>query len=287
MVRFLSDIAWFLKRVRVLALVGESGTGKSFRAKLVARKYGVDLIIDDGLLIQGETILAGKSAKKEAAFMRTVKVALFDEKAHRDEVAKALKRVKFRRILILGTSLKMVEKIADRLQLPHPDRVIKIEDIASQSEIEKAMFSRKVEGKHVIPVPAIEVRRSYPRIFYDSVRVFLRRTLGIIPARSSIYEKAVVRPEYSKRGRVSITEDALTQMIIHCVDEWNDAIRIRRVTIRSDAQGYRLTLVLEIPFGTQISGNIHKLQEYLVDNIERYTGILIEEVNIIIDRLTM
>jgi hypothetical protein len=287
MVRFLSDIAWFLKRVRVLALVGESGTGKSFRAKLVARKYGVDLIIDDGLLIQGETILAGKSAKKEAAFMRAVKVALFDEKAHRDEVAKALKRVKFRRILILGTSLKMVEKIADRLQLPHPDRVIKIEDIASQSEIEKAMFSRKVEGKHVIPVPAIEVRRSYPRIFYDSVRVFLRRTLGIIPARSSIYEKAVVRPEYSKRGRVSITEDALTQMIIHCVDEWNDAIRIRRVTIRSDAQGYRLTLVLEIPFGTQISGNIHKLQEYLVDNIERYTGILIEEVNIIIDRLTM
>ncbi len=286
MVRFLSDIFWFLRRVRVFALVGESGTGKSFRAKLVARKYGIDLIIDDGLLIQNEAILAGKSAKKEAVFMRAVKVALFDEKPHRDEVAKVLRREKFRRILILGTSVKMVEKIADRLQLPHPDKIIKIEDIASQAEIEKAIFSRKVEGKHVIPVPAIEVRRSYPRIFYDSVRVFLKRTLGIIPARSSIYEKAVVRPEYSKRGRVSITEDALAQMIIHCVDEWNDAIRVQRVTIRSDAQGYRLTLVLEIPFGTQISGNIHKLQEYLVDNIERYTGILIEEVNIIVDRLT-
>jgi hypothetical protein len=286
MIRLLSDIAWFLKRVRVYALVGESGTGKSFRAKLVAHKYGIDLIIDDGLLIQGETMIAGKSAKKESIFMKAVKVALFDEKAHRDEVAKALKRIKFRRILILGTSVKMISKIADRLQLPHPDKVIKIEDIASPMEIEKAMFSRKVEGKHVIPVPAIEVRRSYPRIFYDSVRVFLKRTLGIIPTRSTIYEKAVVRPEYSKRGRVSITEDALAQMIIHCVDEWNDAIRIRRVTIRSDAQGYRLTLVLEIPFGTQISGNIHKLQEYLVDNIERYTGILIEEVNIIIDRLT-
>jgi len=286
MVRFLSDIFWFLRRVRVFALVGESGTGKSFRAKLVARKYGIDLIIDDGLLIQNETILAGKSAKKEAVFMRAVKVALFDEKPHRDEVAKVLRREKFRRILILGTSVKMVEKIADRLQLPHPDKIIKIEDIASQAEIEKAIFSRKVEGKHVIPVPAIEVRRSYPRIFYDSVRVFLKRTLGIIPARSNIYEKAVVRPEYSKRGRVSITEDALAQMIIHCVDEWNDAIRVQRVTIRSDAQGYRLTLVLEIPFGTQISGNIHKLQEYLVDNIERYTGILIEEVNIIVDRLT-
>jgi hypothetical protein len=286
MIRLLSDITWFLRRVRVFALVGESGTGKSFRAKLVARKYGIDLIIDDGLLIRNESILAGKSAKKEAIFMKAVKVALFDEKAHRDEVARVLKREKYRRILILGTSIRMIEKIADRLQLPHPDKIIKIDDIATQAEIEKAMFSRKVEGKHVIPVPAIEVRRSYPRIFYDSVRVFLKRTLGIIPARSNIYEKAVVRPEYSKRGRVSITEDALAQMIIHCVDEWNDAIRIQRVTIRSDAQGYRLTLVLEIPFGTQISGNIHKLQEYLVDNIERYTGILIEEVNIIIDRLT-
>jgi hypothetical protein len=286
MLRFLTDIFWFFKHLRVFALVGESGTGQSFRAKLVAQKYGISVIIDDGLLIKGETILAGKSAKKESVFMKAVKTALFDEKAHRDEVAKVIIQQKIRKILIIGTSVRMVNKIADRLQIPQPQKIIKIEEIASREEIDKAMFARRVEGKHVIPVPAIEVRRSYPRIFYDSIRVFLKRNLGIAPPRSDIYEKAIVRPEYSKRGRVSITEEALTQMVIHCVDEWNESIRIQRITIRSDSQGYRLTLVLEMPFGTQISGNIHQLQEYIVDNIERYTGILIEEVNIIIDRLT-
>lgn len=286
MFRFFSDLYWYFKRIKVYALVGESGTGKSFRAKLVARRFGIELIIDDGLLIRGDTILAGKSAKREAIFLRAVKVALFDEKSHRDDVAKTLQKLRFRKILILGTSVKMAKKIAERLQLPHPGKVIYIEEIASQAEIEKAQFARKVEGKHVIPVPAIEIRRSYPRIFYDSVRVFLKRSMGINTGRAGVYEKAIVRPEYSKRGRVSISEEALNEMVLHCIDEWNHSIKVSRISIRADSQGYALTVVLGLAYKTQISGNIHQLQEYIVDNIERYTGILIEEVNIIIDRLT-
>ena len=49
---FIQDIIKGLKPVTVYALVGESGTGKSFRSKLLAEKYGIDYIIDDGLLIQ-------------------------------------------------------------------------------------------------------------------------------------------------------------------------------------------------------------------------------------------
>ena len=40
------------KTVRVFALVGKAGSGKSFRARLVAEKHQIDLIIDDGLLIR-------------------------------------------------------------------------------------------------------------------------------------------------------------------------------------------------------------------------------------------
>jgi adenylate kinase family enzyme len=47
----ISDLYWFFKGVKVYALVGDSGTGKSFRAKLLAQKYGIELILDDGLLI--------------------------------------------------------------------------------------------------------------------------------------------------------------------------------------------------------------------------------------------
>ena len=281
---FLSGFLWLVKGVRVYALVGESGTGKSFRAKLVAQKYGIDMIIDDGLLIRGDTLLAGRSAKKEQLYMAAVKTALFHDKAHRDEVAKALQRERFRKILVIGTSERMARKICERLQIPHPGKVIKIEDIASRDEIEKAVRSRKVEGKHVIPVPALEVRKNYPSIFYDSVRVFLKRNFGAAPARPRVYEKSVVRPEYTKRGRVSISEAALSQMVIHCIDDFDDSLRVRRLNIRADSQGYRLTVVLEVPFGTKLASNAHALQEHIVDNIERFTGILIEEVNIVIDR---
>jgi hypothetical protein len=282
----LSGLLWFIRGIRVYALVGESGTGKSFRAKLVAQKYGIDMIIDDGLLIRGDTLLAGRSAKKEQLYMAAVKTALFHDKAHRDEVARVLQRERFRKILIIGTSERMVDKICERLQIPHPVKVIKIEDIASRDEIEKAVRSRKVEGKHVIPVPALEIRRNYPSIFYDSIRVFLKRNFGAAPTRPRIYEKSVVRPEYSKRGRVSISEAALSQMVIHCVDEYDDSLRVRRLAVRSDTQGYRITIVLEVPFGTKLVSNAHALQEYIIDNIERYTGILIEEVSIVIDRFS-
>jgi len=287
MFRIISDLFWFFKGVKVYALVGESGTGKSFRAKLVAQKYGIDLIIDDGLLIRDNRILAGHSAKKEKTFLAAVKVALFDDKAHRDEVARKLQTEKFKKILILGTSIKMVNKIAARLQLSKTSKIIKIEDIATQEEIEKAIRTRKIEGNHVIPVPSIEVKRNYPNIFYDAVRVFLKR--GVLPpvaASTKVHEKSVVRPEYSKRGKVIISEAALSQMVIHCVDEFNPNIGIKKIVVKEDGQGYRLVITIDVPYGTQLSGNIHELQQYLIDNIERYTGILIEEVNIIIDKIT-
>ncbi|MDR2096526.1 MAG: hypothetical protein LBP76_13575 [Treponema sp.] len=274
------------RRKRVYALVGESGTGKSFRSKLVAQKYGLEYIIDDGLLIKDNRIIAGHSAKKEKTFMAAVKVALFDEKGHRDEVAKKLQNDKVKKILLLGTSEKMVNKIAARLQLLPPVKIIKIEDIATQEEIEKAIRTRKIEGKHVIPVPSIEIKRSYPHIFYDAIRIFRKKAVlrGIGPT-PQVHEKSVVRPEYSKRGKVIISEAALSQMVIHCVDEYNENIRIKKIVVKDDEMGYRLVITIDVPYGTQLGGNIHEMQQYIIENIERFTGILIEEVNIIIDKL--
>ena len=281
------DFLFPYKKTKVFTLIGKSGTGKSFRAKLVAQKYEIDYIIDDGLLIKDNGILAGHSAKKEKTFMSAIKVALFEEKNHRDEVARKIQGEKSKKILILGTSEKMTAMIASRLQLPAPAKVIKIEDIASQEDIDRAIRTRRIEGKHVIPVPSIEIRRSYPNIFYNAIKIFKRKKkgpagLGVAP---SVVEKSVVRPEYSKKGKVIISEAALSQMVIHCVDEYNPEIRIKKIAVRDDDMGYRLVITIDVPYGIQLGGNIHKLQQYIIENIERYTGILIEEVNIIIDKI--
>lgn len=279
-----NDIFWWMKGVTVYALVGESGTGKSFRAKLLAEKYSIDIIIDDGLLIQNDKIIAGHSAKKEKTYMGAVRVALFDDKPHRDEIAKALQKMpKVKKILILGTSEKMVQKIAVRLQLPAPSHIIHIEDIATQEEIDLAIRSRRIEGKHVIPVPSIEIKRNYPQIFYKAVRVFMKHNK---PTNTKLFEKSVVRPEFSKKGRVEISEAALSQMVMHCVGEFDKEIKVKKLTIKTDKHGYRFIITIDVPFGTQLTGKIHNMQKYIIENIEKYTGILIEEVSIVIDKIS-
>ena len=272
----------------VFALVGESGTGKSFRAKLLAQKHGIDAIIDDGLLIQNDKILAGRTAKHEKTYMGAVRIALFDDKQHRDQVAKALQTNKIKKLLIIGTSEKMAQKITSRLQIPLPSKIIKIEDIANREEIEKAIRSRQIEGKHVIPVPAIEVKKSYSQIFHDSIKdLAVKSSFKFLKKKQSVLEKSIVTPEFSKKGRIEISEAALSQMAMHCVSEFSPEIRIKKLSIKTDSRGYRLIVTIDVPFGRQLTGEIHSLQHYVIENIEKYTGILIEEVSIIIDKITV
>ncbi len=271
----------------VYALVGESGTGKSFRSKMLAEQYNIDTIIDDGLLIQDEKIIAGHSAKREKTYMGAVRAALFDDKEHRDSVAKVLKKANIKKLLILGTSEKMVTKIAMRLQLPQPSKIIHIEEIASQEEIEKAAKSRQVEGKHVIPVPSIEVKKTYPQIFSDSMHDFFTKSpFKKKSGKGKLLEKSIVQPEFSKKGRVEISEAALTQMVMHCVSECSPDVKVKKIAIKKDSRGYRLIVTIDVPFGTQLTGKVHKLQQYIIDKIETFTGILIEEVSIVIDKIT-
>ena len=52
------------ENIKVYAFVGPSGTGKSYRAQMVAGEKDVHFIIDDGLLINDNRVIAGESAKK-------------------------------------------------------------------------------------------------------------------------------------------------------------------------------------------------------------------------------
>ena len=284
MIKFLERLMFRLRGIKVYALVGKSGTGKSFRAQLLTDKLGIDLIIDDGLLIKDQKIVAGRSAKREKNYLAAVKTALFNDRRHRSEVLTALERVTFKKVLILGTSERMVIKIAQVLGLPPILRIVRIEDIATADEINTAIHYRNTQGRHVIPVPSIEVKRTYPRIMADALKILFRKGLGLRRS-DNLLEKTVVRPEYSRKGEISISKGALSQMILHCVDEYGDGIRIKRLIIAKDRDGYHIDVFLDVPMGVQLAGTIHELQRYIVDNVERYTGIIIDELNVTIDTL--
>ena len=82
------------EKIKVYAFVGPSGTGKSYRAQMVASEKGIHFIIDDGLLIKDNQIVAGTSAKKAPTKIETVKHALFYEDVEKKPIEKALKKYK-------------------------------------------------------------------------------------------------------------------------------------------------------------------------------------------------
>src|SRR4030042_1720286 len=257
----LNHVVWLFRGVQVCALGGGRGTGKSFRAQLVAQKHGIDLFVDDGLLIRGQRIVGGRSAKKEKGVLAAIGTALFADETHAASVRAVLAKQSFKRILLIGTSEKMVRKIAKRLQLPHPSKFIHIEDVATREEIAAAIPSRTAEGKHIIPVPALEVKRSYPHIFLDSMKIFFKRRFHPIRA-GNIIDKAVVRPEYSKRGRITISEAALTQMVLHCVQEFDSSLRVEKGVGRREPHDYAMEVMLAVPYKGQTAAPLYQLQEY-------------------------
>ncbi len=280
--RSFTKAVWRMRGLKVYALVGKSGTGKSFRAGLISEKYTIDVIIDDGLLIESNKIVAGRSAKKEKTYLAAVKTALFTDKEHLREVKLRLEQSNIKRLLILGTSTKMISRICKALQLPPPVKTIQIEDIATADEIETAIHYRKNQGTHVIPVPAIEVKKTYPRFMADSVKFFFRKGLGIFGKPKEL-EKSVVRTEFSRKGMVSISEAALSQMIHHCIQEKSEHMGLNRITIQNDNGAYHLNVGIRVPYGFELATNLHSLHDFIIEKIEKYSGIIIEQLHINIE----
>ncbi len=281
--KLIYHLVWLFRGIQVFALVGKSGTGKSFRAKLVAQKYNIDVIIDDGLVIKDKKIIAGKSAKKEKSMVEAIKTALFLDENHLQNVLSALEKENFKRVLIIATSEKMVNKITERLGLPYPKKIIRIEDIASQKEIEEAKKSRELEGKHVIPVPAVEVRTNYPHIFFQSIKILFERKI-FKRKKQNVYEKSIVRPAFSSKGEITISDKAVSQMVFQCVKEFDDRLKVDRVIVERQKNGYRFVIMLEVPYGIRVAGTMQDLQNYIIENMDKFAGVSVNEVNIRIEK---
>ncbi len=267
--------------MRVTALIGRSGTGKSFRAQLIATRHGMDLIIDDGLLIRNQKILGGRSAKVANNALAAVKTAVFHDPRAAQGARRRIAAMRPRRVLVLGTSARMVQLITRRLALPAPHRYLHIEEIASRAEIDAARAARESEGKHIIPVPPVEVRRDYAHMAIDAIRIFWQR--GVLRNKGMVFEKTEVIGE--SRGAVSVSEAALTQMVAHCLHEHDPSLRLARVIVSKSTGAWALEVIVDVPSGAAAGPGLHDLRELIMSSLQRYAGLVLSQVDVTVGSL--
>ncbi|MCX6090974.1 MAG: hypothetical protein NTX88_11515 [Candidatus Atribacteria bacterium] len=263
--------------MKVLALIGPTGTGKSYRAPHISQRHGIDCIIDDGLLISRGTIVAGRSSKAEVSKIRAAKIALFYSPEHREQVIEALKQVNPDKLMILGISLAMVEKICERLLLPVPEDIISIEDIASPEDIEIALQAREGEGKHTIPVPLVEIKRNMWGNIVDTIPV---KVWGWF---YSSREKTVIRPPFSYLGKLVVSENALRSIIRVLLSHLPWVEKVDEIFLHKVDSGVNTRISCEFRNFAPLLQICYYIQHYLKEKVEYLSGVELKEVNIDIE----
>ncbi len=273
-----------LKDIEVYAFVGPSGTGKSYRAQMVASKFDIEYIIDDGILVKDNEIVAGNSAKKASTKIETVKKALFINENQKREMIRAIRRNNPSSILILGTSDNMVKEIAENLELPQIKKTIYITDVATEEEIDSARRMRTTEGKHVIPVPTFEIKKDFSGFLLDPLQIFKTNGYGNKPY---ISEKSIIRPTFNYIGNFTIS-DTVFRQIIEYLSEKNDAIsEILKVRVNNSEEGPTIYVEAEVNYGINILSELGEFKEKCVKEIERLTSMNVKSIKIIAKKINL
>ncbi|MBE7031158.1 MAG: hypothetical protein E7409_07015 [Ruminococcaceae bacterium] len=267
--------------MNIIGFVGASGTGKSYRSMWLAKELGLEYIIDDGLLISHHKIVEGVSAKKEKTKMGAVKRALFMDEMHRVKVTAAIRKCKPDGILVLGTSVGMVERIVKALELPEASRYVMIEDIASEEEIALAGKMRREQGKHVIPVPTLEIKEAFSGYFVDPLRIFKKRSDN----KMYTAEKSIVRPSFSYLGDFKIYDNVLCRMCAYEAERCEGVYRAHRVTVYSNPEGVDFTVDITAHYGCNVIDCARLVQESVKGPLESYTSLNIRHIHVNVIRL--
>ena len=265
-------------KIKVYAFVGPSGTGKSYRAQMVAREKDTHFIIDDGLLVKDNEVIAGHSAKKAPTKIETVKKALFYKDEEKQEIVKALRKYRPQSILILGTSEGMVQKIAANLGLPEVSEFVYISDVATEQEMQTAKRIRKTEGKHVIPVPTFEIKKDFSGYLLDPLQIFKSKGKGKQPY---IAEKSIIRPTFSYMGKFTISDNVFRQIVEYLATKTPAIYKILKLRVDNYGEGVRIYMQVTIVYGYNVVEGLKNFKEKVSKEISKLTSMNVEEIEVV------
>lgn len=216
-----------------------------------------------------------------------VRRAIFVLPGHASDVRRAIAESQPRRILILGTSENMVQKIAKALKIGSVSKIIRIEDIASKKDMELAQYHRLRRGEHIIPVPTIELKPHFSGYLIDPIKSLFKTSSS---KRRRLGERSIVRPVFSYYGKLVI-DDSVIKSIVHIVAEKLEEVyrvgttHVKHLVNGDDDLGIMVTIEVVFSYGHAIAETMAALRKDLQVEIERMTGMVVHEIDILVKSL--
>ena len=168
----------------------------------------------------------------------------------------------------------MADKITKRLGLPPVEEYIHIEDVTTDEERDVADRQRHIQGKHVIPVPTLQLKRDFAGYFMDPLRIF-RGGGG-----TQYAEKTVVRPTFSYMGDFFISDLVMTD-IANCVgDETEGVAKVIKVYENTLPDSLCLTASIAVRRGSLIWETAMEFQKSFAEKVEYMTAFNVVKVDV-------
>ena len=268
----------FNHKMKTYAFVGPSGTGKSYRAQMVANERGINYIIDDGLLICGNEVLAGISAKKAPTKIETVRNALFQNEERKKEVQNVIKKKRPESILILGTSDEMVKRIAENLGFEPISETIYISDVATEEEMAMARNTRVTQGKHVIPVPTFAIKKDFSGYLLDPLQIFKSTGRGKAPY---VSEKSIIRPTFSYMGNFTISDVVFKQLVEYLAVKQEEVTRVLKTRVTNSDEGAVIYMEVEVIYGCNVMQVLKDFKQKAIREIENWTAMNVAKMDVV------
>ena len=275
--------------MKTVSFTGKSGTGKSYQATALAQRRGFDAIIDDGLLIYKGQIVAGTSAKKCATKAAAMRAALFNVEEQRNAVIAAIEDCRPNVIMIIGTSDRMTDIIADQLGISRPEERIYIEDVSTDEERKLAAHYRIDEGEHVIPAPLGQLRRDFAGYFMNPLKLFRDKALGTAldnthPERPKDSgpsdDRTVVRPTFSYSGTFEISEQVIRDIINITASKYKGSLMVVDRMSNGRQLNMSVTIDVRVLKDPAAIDSCMAFQRDVHETISNMTAFTIDSVNV-------
>ena len=159
-----------------------------------------------------------------------------------------------------------------------------IQQIASKQEIKKAKQARLRDGKHIVPVPTVELKPHFTGYFAD-----LPYNLFSKQRKKSGEDRSIVRPAFSYYGKLLISDYAIYDIINLIAEKMMGIDKVTGIKVRRRAETKGISIYVDVVlyYGVKIFEVTKLFQHKIKEKVEYMTAMQVKTINVSVRSLSV